>query len=324
MKNKKWIAMGAGLGVGAVLLTVSGLTAMAGASGYDAWKSALKQTKSATSIAGSVNVAMTDNGTKLAGVEASFKKADSAASANVLLSTGSASRGMDVYLQDGKAVLKASDSDVYRVAEHGEGEGNGPDWKRHADHKMDPAFAERVERVFDALVGNLKDRVELDTNADGSKHVSLHLSGNQVPVAVNAIGSFVIGGVSDGGHWNHDGQAGRGNREQAAVGKTADANALFTPEMKPDLPKLTQDVRIEEIKLDATIDANNYFENKTAEIRVTGKDTAGAPHSVVVRAEVDLTGINATKADSVDLTGKKVEAIEHEAGFGHGQDRGRR
>jgi nitrogenase molybdenum-iron protein alpha/beta subunit len=94
--------------------------------------------------------------------------------------------------------------------------------------------------------------------------------------------------------------------------------------MKPDLPKLTQDVRIEEIKLDATIDANNYFENKTAEIRVTGKDEAGAPHSVVVRAEVDLTGINATKADSVDLTGKKVEAIEREAGFGHGQERGRR
>lgn len=322
MKNKKWIAMGAGLGVGAVLLTVSGLTAMADASGYDAWKSALKQTKSVTSIAGSVNVAMTDNGTKLAGVEASFKKADNAASANVLLSAGGASQGMDVYLQDGKAVLKASGSDVYRIAEHGDGEGNGPGWKRHAGPKADPAFAERVERVFDALVGILKDRVELDTNADGSKHVSLHLSGNQVPVAVNAIGSFVIGGVSDGEHWNHHGQAGRGDREHAAAGKTADANALFTPEMKPDLPKLTQDVRIEEIKLDATIDANNYFGNKTAEIRVTGKDEAGASHSVVVRAEVDLTGMNATQADTIDLTGKKVEVIEREAGFG--QERGRR
>ncbi|MDF2720222.1 MAG: hypothetical protein K0R28_7147 [Paenibacillus sp.] len=302
--KKKWIAMGAGLGVGAVLLTVSGLTAMAGASGYDAWKSALKQTKTASSIAGSVQVAVTDNGTKLVGVDAAFKKGESAASADVKLDSGSATRGLKVYLQDGKAVLKASDSDVYQVAEHGKEDGKGgPGWQRGSgDHKPDPAFAEGVERVFDALAGNLKDRVELETNTDGSKRVTLHLSGNQVPVAVNAIGSFLIGNVADGSRWHHG--------EQASEGKTEGANALFTPDMKPNLPKLTQDVRIEEIKLDATIDKDN--------------DAAGAAHSVMIRAAVDLNGVNATKADSVDLTGKKVEQIERGAGHGTPHERNRR
>ncbi|TMV44958.1 hypothetical protein FE783_31035 [Paenibacillus mesophilus] len=317
--NKKWIAMGAGLGVGAIMLTVSGLTAMAGASGYDAWKSALKQTKTASSIAGTVQVAITDNGTKLAGVEAAFKKGDSgAASAEVKLDSGSAAQGLKVYLQDGKAVLKADNSDVYQVAEHGKEDGKGgPGWKRGSgDFKPDPAFAEGVERVFDALAGNLKDRVELETNADGSKRVSLHLSGNQVPVAVNAIGSFVIGNVAGGGHWDHE--------KQTSTGKESGAHALFTPDMKPNLPKLTQDIRIEEIKLDATIDKNNYFDDKSVEVRIAGKDAAGAAHSVTIKAAVDLNGVNATKADSVDLTGKKVEKIEREAGHGSPHERSRR
>lgn len=316
--KKKWIAMGAGLGVGAIMLTVSGLTAMAGASGYDAWKSALKQTKTASSIAGTVQVAVIDNGTKLAGLEAAFKKGDRAASAEVKLDSGSATQGLKVYLQDGKAVLKADNSDVYRVAEHGKEEGKGgPGWKHGSgDHKPDPAFAEGVERVFDALAGNLKDRVELETNADGSKRVSLHLSGNQVPVAVNAIGSFVIGNVAGGSHWDHE--------KQTSEGKADGTHALFTPDMKPNLPKLTQDIRIEEIKLDATIDKNNYFDDKSVEVRIAGKDAAGAAHSVTIKAAVDLNGVNATKADSVDLTGKKVEKIEHEAGHGAPHERNRR
>lgn len=318
MTNRKWIAMGAGLGIGAVLLTASGWTAMAGVSGYDAWKAAVKQTSQATSIAGHVDVALSDNDTKLAGVEAAFKKASSAASAEVTLSSGSASRGMNVYVQDGQVVLKASDSDVYRVTERAEGD--GPGWRRSDVHKQaDPVMLERVERVFDALVGNLKDRIELETNADGSKRVSLQLSGNQVPAAVNAIGSFAIGGAAGGGHWHHDGKGEPWNRQPSSAGQATDAHALFMSDMKPDLPKLTQDIRVEAIRLDATIDANDYFTRKAAEIRVTGKDAAGEAHSVVVRATVDLSGIDATTPDSVDLTGRTVEVIEREADFGHGR-----
>ncbi|MEF3307080.1 hypothetical protein [Paenibacillus sp. GYB003] len=312
--NKKWIAMGAGLGIGAVMLTVSGLSAMAGTSGYDAWKSAVKQTHTATSFAAQAGVVVSDGGTKLIEAQTAFKKDGAAASGDVRVSAGGASHGMNVYVQDGKTILKPGDSDVYRIVEHGKGEGGGHGPKNGAAHAPDPELAQKLERVFDALVGNLKDRVTLDENADGSKRVALSLSGNQVPVAVNAIGSLLIGhaggehGERGGAHGWAKGH-GRGND-----GSDPGAGPLFAPDTMPNLPKLTQDVRIDEIKLNATIDANNYVDDQSAEIQISGKDDSGAAHTVVIAAKLDLSGVNATKADSVDLTGKTVEPIEPKKG----------
>ncbi|PYI53870.1 hypothetical protein [Paenibacillus flagellatus] len=317
--KKKWIAMGTGVGIGAVMLTVSAMSAMAGTSGYEAWKSALKQTRTAQSVAGTAAVTVSDNGSELFGASAAFKKGagDSGASATVTLSAGAVTKGANLYLQDGKAIVKTSDSDVYRVAEHGGGK--GPKWRHDGAREggPDPEFAEGAERVLDALVGSLKDHVTLQSEADGGKRVSLHLTGSQVPVAVNAIGSLLVRGASDGPHggWKH-GVEGKGEGEAAE-----DFHALFASGLEHDWPKLTKDIRVDDIRLDATIDAANYFDRKSAEIRIVGKDDAGAEHSVVVRADIDLSGVNATTPDSVDLTGKQVEKIEHDAGW---RDRGGR
>lgn len=315
-RNKKWIAMGAGLGIGAVMLTVSGLSAMAGNSGYEAWKTAVKQTHTATSFAGKAGIVVTDNGTKLIDAEAAFKKDGASASADLSLSSGNAAHGMNVYIQDGQTVLKPDDSNVYRVVEQGTGEEGKHGPKRGADHTPDPAMVQNVERVFDALVGNLKDRVTLTENADGSQQVTLSLSGSQVPAAVQAIGSMLIGHA--GGFQDKRGHAGVGAGPvsgDAAGDKGSPAggagfDSWFTPDMKPELPKLTQDIRIEAIKLDAVIDANRYMDGQTAEIRLSGKDAAGTAHSLVVQVMLDLGGFNGTKADRVDLTGQTVETIK--------------
>lgn len=312
--RKKWIAMGAGVGLGAVMLTVSGLSAMAGTSGYEAWKSAVKQTKTAESIAGAVTLTVTDNDKRLAGAEAAFKKDGSGASANVQVNAGAMSHEMNVYLQDGRAILKPGDSDTYQVTEPWGDGGHG--WKHDSNHAPDPAMVQRVERVFDALVGNLKDRVTLTENADGSKQATLSLSGNQVPVAINAIGSLLIGGAADGDHWKH-GKPGWADEGQAGAGAETNGDSWFAPGAGPEMPKLTQDIRVESIELDATIDADNYMDAQTAEIHISGKDADGTAHSVVVQAAIDLSGVNATVADTVDLTGKNVQTIEHNKEGGH-------
>lgn len=301
MNNRqKWIAMGAGLGIGAVMMTVSGLSAMAGTSGYDAWKSAIKQTHTAASLTGQASVAVTDNDTQLFAANAVFKKGDNAASADVRLNAGGAAQEVNAYLQDGKAIWKTSDSNVYRVAEPGKNDGAPGPW-RHADRSPNPAVAQGAEQVFDALVGNLKDRVTVQANGDGSKQVSLHLSGSQVPAAVNAIGSLIIGSASNGAdHW----------RGGAGEQGSAEMHGLFAPEMKLNMPKLTQNIRIEAIRLDAAIDANNYVDRQSAEIQVVGQDASGAEHRVVIEAKLDLGDVNATSADSVDLTGKQVETVQ--------------
>ncbi|WML38249.1 hypothetical protein RCG19_13555 [Neobacillus sp. OS1-2] len=63
--KKKWITAGTGLGIGAVLLLVSGFSAMANTNGYDAYKTALKNMKAKTSITTNVDLTITDNGKKL-------------------------------------------------------------------------------------------------------------------------------------------------------------------------------------------------------------------------------------------------------------------
>ena len=79
------------------------------------------------------------------------------------------------------------------------------------------------------------------------------------------------------------------------------------------MPKLIRDIRTDAIAIDAAIDRSHYIDSQLAEIRLSGKDADGAAHSVVVRATIDLSGENATAADSVDLTGKNVQQTERAA-----------
>lgn len=308
MNNKKWIAMGVGISIGAVMLTVSGLSAMAGTSGYDAWKSAVKQTHAMKSFAVNANVAVSEAGTKLIDAQTVFKKDEGAASVDVRLSAGSVYNGMNVYMQDGKMILKPSDSDVYQVAEHDKGEDGWNSKKRGSEHALDAAMAERIERVFDALVGNLKDRVTLTENGDGSKQVALNLTGSQVPVAVQAIGSLLIGHAG-GDYGERSGAAPGWAKGHGKAGEAGGAGPLFTSDM---MPKLTQHVRIDAIKLAAKIDANNLLDDQSVEIQISGKDATGVAHTVVVEAKLDFAGVNATNADTVDLTGKTVEPLKQE------------
>jgi hypothetical protein len=334
--KKKWIVMGAAAGISAVMLTVSAMSAMAGTSGYDAWKSAFKQTKTAESISGRVSLTVTDNGTELVNARAAFKKSGEGASAAVTLQAGGAERGLNAYLQNGKAIVKTSASDVYYVMEHGEGDRSyGPPWMRDGGkHEPDPAFAAGVERVIDALAGNLKDHVTLKEQADGGKQVSLLLSGNQVPLVANAIGSLLLRHASSGEAPWHDGKPDWAAKWHDGEDKTAGQDGanggagafgdhpFFADSFKPSFPKLTDDIRVEAINLDATIDPNNDIDEESVEIRISGKDEAGSVHNVVVHADIDLYDVNATTPDTVDLTGKQVEMKTMDSS-GPGWHRGR-
>jgi len=46
---------------------------------------------------------------------------------------------------------------------------------------------EYIERIFDALIGNLKEYVVVTEDADGNKEFSGKLSDAQIPAVVNAV-----------------------------------------------------------------------------------------------------------------------------------------
>jgi hypothetical protein len=290
MKNK-WVMMGIGAGVGTALLLANGLSAMAGYSGYDAYKEALKNTKAMTSVTGNIDVLVRDNGAQVLKGDVIFKKNNEqqAVGAEMQINSGSQSHAVNVFHQDNKTIVKTSDSDVYKVIEQ---KGPAPKWKDSKNTHVTP----EVENVIDAMVGNLRDSVTVDDQKDGSQHVSLHLSGTQIPAAVNALGSLVIKKVSN-------------------CPNQGTANPSYIP---IDLPKLTQNIHVQEVNLDADINANHVINEQTAEIKIVGQDAQGAEHTLNVKTNLHLSAFNQTALVPLDLKGKKVEVVQHQAAMHHG------
>lgn len=296
--KQKWLMAGTGFALGAVLLAAGGLSAMANTSGYEAYKSALLNTKAQNNLTVQAAFSLTDNGANVLNgkAQAKWNPALSAASVDASLSDGTRSRQVNVYRQDGQVIVKTDDSDVYRVAEQHE-----PKWAdpaSDADATAAPSRPPRaVLQLFDVLAGDMKELATVENKADGGKHAALHMSGSQIPAILNAVGSLAASGA--GHHGPHGFSAEDDDMDNAQM------DALHG-----SLPQLTDDVRVASVRLDADISADNVIEQQTARIVVTGKDADGANHELVLQLELDLTDVNRTVPERIDLTGKKTQTIE--------------
>lgn len=275
MKNKWWMAGGA-FGIGAVMLLVSGFSAMASTSGYDAYKTALKNTKAVTSLTANIGLTVTDNGTKLLAGTSDIKlnRELNSGSMDATFGDNAQQHSLNVFRQDGKVIFKSGDNEVYRVKEQ-----KAPEWQHEG---VAPNPPKAVEQVFDALMGNMRELATVESTSDGGKQADLHLSESQIPAVANVIGTL-------------------------AVSKLADCEQLDV-----SFPKLTDNIKVEEINLDAKINANNVLEQQTAEIKFTGTDDSGNKHALAILLHIDFTGFNQTVPEKIDLTGKQILEIQNE------------
>jgi|GEM_PF-577978 len=296
--KQKWLIAGTGFALGAIMLAAGGLSAMANTSGYEAYKSALLNTKAQANMTVQATFSLADNGTNLLAGEAKAKwnSALDAGSVDAGLSDGTQSRAVNVYRQDGKVIVKTNDSDVYRVTE-------SPKLKSaEHDSKAGKAAApsqppKAVLQLFDVLAGHMKELATVENTADGGKHAALRMSGSQIPAIVNAIGSLAASGA---GH--------RGPHGFAGDDGLADDDRQDSLPCK--LPQLTEDVRVESIRLDADINADNVLEHQSARIVVTGTDTEGMHHELELQLGIDFTDVNRTVPDRIDLTGKQTQEFD--------------
>ncbi|AJY73537.1 hypothetical protein [Paenibacillus beijingensis] len=281
--RKKWLTAGAAFGIGAVMLVVSGVSAMANTSGYDAYKAAMNNTKTAQSVTANVDMTVTDNGTKVLAGTADIKlnKPSNTGSIAATFGDGSQTHSTNVYRQDGNVIIKSSEDEIYRVMKQ-----NDPEWQ-HDGAMPNPPKA--VEQLFDALTGNIKELATVESEPDGGKQASLHLSGSQIPAVVNALGSLAVSKADE----HHNG-------------------SFTSPDKKVNLPELTDNIKVEKINLDASISPDNLLEQQTAEINISGTDDSGKAHVLVIRLHVDFSGINETTPERIDLTGKQTVEIQND------------
>ncbi|CAG7626830.1 hypothetical protein ACFQI7_14555 [Paenibacillus allorhizosphaerae] len=191
--RKKWWMIGVGFGICAMLFVASAYSARADAPGYEMYKTALKHTHAAASFTVNADLSVTDNGTKVVGAQAIVKQNrdfETVSVAAALDSQGD-TRSMNVYRQDGKAILKSSESDVYKVLE-----------PHHANWKQDgPPKA--VEQIIDNVAGRMWEHAQVEAAADGGTQVTLHLSENELPAPIKAAGALMIAKAADNEKWEH-------------------------------------------------------------------------------------------------------------------------
>lgn len=139
--------------------------------------------------------------------------------------------------------------------------------------------AKDAEKIFDALVGNLKDYVVLEEKADGSKEFSGSISEAQIPALVNAVSSFGL--------------------KQVTTDMVRNQNMM--------MPEIKDDVFIRGAKGRVIINKDGIIESLYASGELVGKDSKGNIHNMKLEFLGKVNNINATSVTAPDLNGKKVE-----------------
>ena len=290
--KKKMVWMGLGGAVGSILLVTSVYAGVGDYAGYDAYKTALKHTSTAQSVTGAFNLSVKDNDKSIVALNSTvkFDYANHTSSGVVELKSTNSKQQFALFNQDNQEIIKRGDSEIYTIINTGEKRSN-----KHQSWKQQPnsEIANEAENVIDSLVGNLRNEVNLQTNADGSKQIKVELKGTQLPTVVNTITAILIK------------NGGQDLAKNAA--KQDDLHGLLNTDFLNELPKLVKDISIRSISLTGDITAEDSLDHQNAQLTIYGKDVAGAEHELAFDFNVTLSDQDQTVPDTINLTGKQVK-----------------
>jgi hypothetical protein len=254
----------------------------------------LKHTSTTQSVTGAFNINVTDNDKSIVALQSTLKfdTANHNSSGKVEVKSSNSIQQFELYNQADQEVIKRGDSEVYTILDTGEKRSNkNQEWK----HQPNGEIANEVENVIDSLVGNLRNEVNLKTNSDGSKQVSVELKGTQLPAVVNTITSIII---KNGGQ-----DLAKNAAEQDNL------HGLLNTDFLNELPKLVKDISIRSISLTGDITAEDSLDHQNAQLKIYGKDASGVGHELAFEFNIALSDQNNTVPDTIDLTGKQVQTL---------------
>lgn len=182
------------------------------------------------------------------------------------------------------SVWKSAASDTYFVTEKPYG-GN----RNVFSNPFDQEGAPEIEKIVDALVGNLKDYVQAEETSEGGRIYSGSLSEAQVPALVNAVSSFAL-------------------KQMIRDASRMDEDAK--------LPEIETDIFVKKVSGTAFESKAGLLENLTGEVTLSGKDRNGVSHDLTLSVVFKLSDIGNTKVEKPDLTNAKIEkSVVSRGGF---------
>lgn len=176
------------------------------------------------------------------------------------------------------SISKNGTDNTYYLTEYPENRTNTVGFENPFEEKG----AAEIEKIVDAVVGGLKDYVQVEEGPEGGKVYSGSLSETQVPAILNAVSSFGI-------------------------------KQMLNDE--PDLPVIESDVFVKRVAGSAIENKAGYLENVTGDITLSGKDKNGVQHDLNLNVIVKLSEVGSTIITKPNLTDAKVEKVSYSNGF---------
>src|SRR3712207_5462963 len=193
MKIKKKTAMFTSLVVGIAMFTTTVMAEVVSKSPYEQAKDSIKYSAEAIttklqSYTADYSMVLKDNG-KVVMSSKGLDKADnikkSKLSTTSFLENGKKKTSM--YYADKKGYISGNKDGVYY-----EGVYEQADEGVNRKNPFNEKGASDIEKIIDAIVGNLKDYVVSTEKSDGSKELSGSISEAQIPTLINAVTSYMI------------------------------------------------------------------------------------------------------------------------------------
>lgn len=279
MKIKKKTAMFTSLVVGIAMFTTTVMAEVVSKSPYEQAKDSIKYSAEAIttklqSYTADYSMVLKDNG-KVVMSSKGLDKADnikkSKLSTTSFLENGKKKTSM--YYADKKGYISGNKDGVYY-----EGVYEQADEGVNRKNPFNEKGASDIEKIIDAIVGNLKDYVVSTEKSDGSKELSGSISEAQIPTLINAVTSYMI--------------------KNNTSGLNAEEN---------NLPAITKDVYVKDVNGKMLVDKKGLIQSIFGTAVFHGVDNKGKEHELTAEVLIKLSNINSTVVTKPNLTGKKVE-----------------
>lgn len=278
--NKKATAI-CGVVLGAAVFVTSAFADVMLGSGYNSLKDSIKATsktmcKDVDNFSANATISVKVDGKEMVSANSDIKM-DIANQKNEE-STTSTDNGKSFthysYYDKDKSIYYSEDEDMYYVYERTRDYSDG---SFLTDPFDEPQMAD-VEKIFDAVIGNLKDTVQVEEK-DGKVLYSANISETQIPALANAVTSYAVkyGIMSD-----------RQIEEY-------------------HLPKITSDVYVKEATGRAIASQDGVLEDGTGKMTLVGKDENGVEHEFTAELALSISNVNSTVVNEPNLDGKNVE-----------------
>jgi hypothetical protein len=275
--NKKPLVIALSLALGMTMFGAAAYANISSSQGYEVYKAAVKSMLPANSLTAQGSVSVSDNGTVILNASGTEKldRADKTMSGTGTYTANNTTQSCTIYRQDGETIINNSSSDVYNVIKN-----DLKKFDQNRQSESSQSISPEVENIIDLLAANYDNNIALDSNSDGSKTVTLKLDGSQITPLQNALAQLAIKNA---------------NHEPRHAGTVIEG-----------LPQLTDNINLQSVDITARVNDQGQITEQTAVIQLSGQDASGQTHELVINADLNLSGINSTVPDTVDLTGKQV------------------